>query len=60
MTAILDVAQFSLVEVHRRFRGAYFLHCQVTSIIHLPDDEGSMYLGNVDNFLPDYTAQNIR
>jgi len=31
MTAVWDTAPYSLVEVDRRFRGAYCLHYQVTS-----------------------------
>jgi hypothetical protein len=47
-----DVAACSLVEIYRRFRGAYFLH--------RPDDGGSKHLWNVGLFLPDCLAQHPR
>jgi hypothetical protein len=37
MTTFWDIAPCSLVEVDRRFRGAYCLH-------YRPDDGGSMYI----------------
>jgi hypothetical protein len=39
-----------LVEVHRRFRGAYCLHYQ-------GEDGGIKHLWNVGQLVPDYTAQ---
>jgi hypothetical protein len=49
MTVFWDIAPCNLVEVDRRFRGAYWLHH------HLPDDGGSTHLWNV-GLLLDYTA----
>jgi hypothetical protein len=49
MTAILDIAPCSLVEVERRFIGACCLHLQ--------GDEGSKHLLNVGLLLRDDTAQ---
>jgi len=43
-----DIAPCSLVEVDRRFRGAYFLH--------QGDDGGSTHLWNVGLLQRDYTA----
>jgi hypothetical protein len=50
-TVFWDVAPCSLIEVYRRFRGAYCL------LMHRPDDGGSMHLWNVLQLLRDYTAQ---
>jgi hypothetical protein len=41
MTVCWDVAPCSLVEIDRRFRGAYSLHHQD---VHRPDDGGSKHL----------------
>jgi hypothetical protein len=38
MIVFWDVAPGSLVEIYRRFRGAYYLHH------HRPEDGGSKYL----------------
>jgi hypothetical protein len=48
MTFFRDFTPCSLLQVWRRFRGAYCLHH------HRPDDEGSKHLSNVGQFLPDY------
>jgi hypothetical protein len=53
MAVLWVVAQCSLIEIYRRFRGAYFLH-------HRPDDGGSKELWNVGKLLPDYTTQQQR
>jgi hypothetical protein len=50
LTVFWDVALCTLVEVFRRFRGAYCLHQQGL------DDGCSKHLWNVGNLLPDYTA----
>jgi hypothetical protein len=54
MTAFWDIALCSLVEVDRRFRGAYWLHP------HIIDDGGSKRLWNVGQILLEYTAQHPR
>jgi hypothetical protein len=54
MTVFWDVAPCSLIEIYRRYSGAYCLHHNRS------DDEGSMYLWNVGKFLPDYMAQHPR
>jgi hypothetical protein len=46
-------AAYSLVETHRRFRGAYCLHHQCDE----ENDGGSNLLWNVGQYVPDYTAQ---
>jgi hypothetical protein len=46
-TDLWDVAPCSLVEVYRRFRGAYYR----------PDDEGCKHSLNIGKLHPDDTAQ---
>jgi hypothetical protein len=56
MTVFWDVAPCSLVEIERRFRGAYCLLHQA----HHPDNGGSKHLLNVGQFPRDYTVQHSR
>jgi hypothetical protein len=51
-----NVAPSSLVEIGRRFRGAYCLHHQGDVSTHRPEDGGSKHLWNVGQFLRDHTA----
>jgi hypothetical protein len=53
MPVFWDVTLRSVVEIERRFRGAYCLH------IHGVEG-GSKYLRNVGQFLQDYMAQHPR
>jgi hypothetical protein len=53
VTAFMGTAQCSLVEVHRRFIGAYCLHNQHC---YHPDGE-SKHLRNVDELIRDYSDQ---
>jgi hypothetical protein len=53
MNAFWDTVPCSLVEVYRRFRGAYYLH-------HRPDDRRNKHLWKVGKILPDYTARHPR
>jgi hypothetical protein len=57
MTVFWDVAPCRLVEVYRRFRGAYCFHHRGN---HRPDDGGCKNLRNVGKFIPDNTAQQPR
>jgi hypothetical protein len=52
--AFWDTVPCSVVEVYRRFRGAYCLHHHGD---HRKYDGGSMHLWNVDLLLRHYTAQ---
>jgi hypothetical protein len=56
MTAFWDMEPCSLLEVNRRFRGAYCLHHQGIR----PDNRGSTQLGKVVLLLRDYTAPYFR
>jgi hypothetical protein len=51
ITVFLDIAPCSLVEVYRRFRGAYYLYHQ------RPHNGGSKHLWNIGKLLPDATSQ---
>jgi hypothetical protein len=53
MTVFWDVAPCSLVEIDRRFSGAYCLH-------HQDDGIDSKHLQNFRQFLQDYTVQHPR
>jgi hypothetical protein len=57
MAVFWVVSPCSLVEVYRRFIGAYCLHHQDDDY---PYDGGRNHLWNVRKFLSDYTAQPIR
>jgi hypothetical protein len=60
-TIFWGVMPCSLVHVRRLFGGSYYflLHCCSCWLLGLlldHDDEGNMFLRNVGEFLPDYTA----
>jgi hypothetical protein len=55
IVAFWDIAPCCLVEVDRRFRGAYCHHHQV----HRPDDGGTMHLRNVGLLQHDYKPINL-
>jgi hypothetical protein len=55
MAVFWVVAPCSLVEIHRRFRGSWFLHRT-----HRPDDGGSRHIWNDGELLTDCTAQQPR
>jgi hypothetical protein len=50
LTASIDIASCSVVELDCHFRGAYCLH-------HQGNDEDSKHLSNIGQLLQDYTVQ---
>jgi hypothetical protein len=54
LTVFQDVALCSLVEIDQNFRSTY---CHNYQDGGSPDDAGSKYLWNVNQFLQEYTAQ---
>jgi hypothetical protein len=58
MTVFWDVALCSLVEIYRRYTGAFTHHHQGDS--GRRDDGGSKHLRNIDQFIPHYMSQHSK